>query len=130
MKKTRYPHECEACIFLGQHEEYDLYFCPQNGRQTVIARFGKLGDYLSGWEMSASPLVEARNRAERYISAVYVVNPDTAEQYNLYKQWFMGSLDSPTLPGSVFVGYASTDEKAEDMAKEEMEARGWISAQA
>ena len=44
----RYQHYCDNCIFLAKFNEYDLYFCPQGGDPTVIARFGTDGDYLSG----------------------------------------------------------------------------------
>jgi hypothetical protein len=46
MGETRYLHDCEECVFLGVHEQYDLYFCAAN--PTVIARYGTEGDYLSG----------------------------------------------------------------------------------
>lgn len=44
----RYQHDCTACTYLGQVEEYDLYYCPQGKVPTVIARFGdEGGDYIS-----------------------------------------------------------------------------------
>lgn len=47
--KPRYEHNCDVCTFLGTHEEYDLYFCPQSGMPTVIARYGNEGaNYMSG----------------------------------------------------------------------------------
>ena len=33
-------HGCETCVFLGVFEGKDLYFCPQRGMPTVIARDG------------------------------------------------------------------------------------------
>lgn len=45
-EETRYAHDCEECIFLGQHTKHDLYFCSAN--PTVIARYGTDGDYISG----------------------------------------------------------------------------------
>lgn len=42
----RYPHDCKKCHFLGEHREYDLYFCPSE--VSIIARHGSDGDYLSG----------------------------------------------------------------------------------
>lgn len=42
----RYEHDCEACVLLGEWQEYDLYFCPKE--HTVIARYGPYGFYLSG----------------------------------------------------------------------------------
>ena len=62
---TRFEHDCKRCAFLGQYEEYDLYFCPQNGIPTVIARYGDEGsEYTSGLNSSTIALVEAQVRAE------------------------------------------------------------------
>lgn len=53
-QKHRYSHDCNSCIFLGQYEEYDLYFCGKKGGKTImeatlIARSGSDGpDYISG----------------------------------------------------------------------------------
>lgn len=47
--KPKYQHDCDNCVFLGQHSEYDLYYCPQGGHPTVIARYGNKGEeYTSG----------------------------------------------------------------------------------
>lgn len=45
--------------------KFDLYYCGyREGRSTVIARYGKLGDYLSGLSYSyEGPLKEAALRA-------------------------------------------------------------------
>lgn len=60
----RYKHDCDKCIPLGTHKEFDLYFCHQGADPgeipTVIARYGDEGeDYQSGWE-SADLLVSLR----------------------------------------------------------------------
>lgn len=44
----RHQHDCDKCISLGEHNEYDLYYCEQGGLPTVIARFGPEGEYKSG----------------------------------------------------------------------------------
>lgn len=45
----RYKHDCDKCVYLGQHENYDLYYCEQSGLPTVICRWGNNGcDYHSG----------------------------------------------------------------------------------
>lgn len=47
--EPRFIHDCEACIYLGQHHKYDLYLCPNERHPTVIGRFGNEGpDYGSG----------------------------------------------------------------------------------
>ena len=67
--QPRFTHDCDACKFLGQiHDEvlYDLYFCPQAGMSTVIARFGNEGrEYKSGLHGSQHDFVlyEAKKRA-------------------------------------------------------------------
>lgn len=48
-----WPHDCKLCTFLGNFDNgeeivYDLYHCIQNGRATLIARYGEDGDYHSG----------------------------------------------------------------------------------
>jgi hypothetical protein len=61
---SRYQHDCDECKPLGQHDEFDLYYCDQHGMPTVIARFGEDGDYMSGMCFANSgPLKEARTRA-------------------------------------------------------------------
>jgi hypothetical protein len=46
----RHPHDCEKCSPLGQYNDYDLYYCDQSGRPTVIARYGIDGEYRCGLE--------------------------------------------------------------------------------
>lgn len=45
----KHEHDCDDCEFHGQvvnHEVlHDVYYCPRE--ETVIARFGKHGDYSS-----------------------------------------------------------------------------------
>lgn len=78
--KPLYVHDCDCCKFLGRFswaqpgsekaDDYDLYY-HGNGKnsdgETVIARFGRDGDYYSGiWSSYTAnivPLVIARIRA-------------------------------------------------------------------
>lgn len=66
--EPRYPHNCGKCIFLGRHEQWDLYHCANGINETVIARKGPDGDYMSGMrfaERGTIPeLVEALRRAK------------------------------------------------------------------
>ena len=60
------PAGCPNCVFLGTYKNHDLYFCPQSGRPTVIARYSNEdGDYLSGmvFANSVDELREAKKRA-------------------------------------------------------------------
>lgn len=69
MTATRYAHDCASCIFLGHHEEYDLYLHPQvNAGQpeTLIARYGSAGEYMSApphLNPGLPPLAEAMRLA-------------------------------------------------------------------
>jgi len=50
VEARRYQHDCNLCKFMGQYDEYDLYYCNSAlGGETVIARWGNDGpDYHSG----------------------------------------------------------------------------------
>jgi hypothetical protein len=48
---------------LGEWKEFDLYFCPQHGVPTVIARYGPDGDYQSG--LPAADAIPALGEAKR-----------------------------------------------------------------
>ncbi len=46
-----YKHDCDECVFLGGLKEarLDFYYCPQEGRPTVIVRYGhEPWEYRSG----------------------------------------------------------------------------------
>jgi len=63
----RFKHDCNTCVPLGEFNEYDLYYCPNE--PTVIARFSDDGpDYKSGLEFAKKgiipELVEAYTRAK------------------------------------------------------------------
>lgn len=46
--EPRYAHDCSACLFLGQHEEYDLYFCTGYEKTPLARRSDAPSDYISG----------------------------------------------------------------------------------
>lgn len=67
MPKFKHTH-CDDCVFLGEFDGRDLYYCPQPAIQipTVIARFGSApGDYSSGEPFAKTDpwLGEAKSRA-------------------------------------------------------------------
>ena len=72
--KPNYTHDCKQCLFLGEivagGKLCDLYFCPQGGLTTVIARYSSEGaDYASGMPAvglysGSAELIVARLRAE------------------------------------------------------------------
>jgi len=69
--EPRYKHDCNQCVFLGHEREYDLYYCPQEGLPTILARYGNWGgDYLSGMPTTIfrtrEPLSVGRERARAF----------------------------------------------------------------
>lgn len=66
----RYEHDCDRCVYLGQHQEHDLYYCEQDAAgRTLVARYGSDGSdyYSSGIALAIiQPLVEARRLATEY----------------------------------------------------------------
>ena len=67
----KHEHDCDNCNFVGNYthngEELDLYHCIGGfDGETVIARYGEMGDYMSGlcFADSNPALAEALARAE------------------------------------------------------------------
>ncbi len=56
--KPKYEHDCERCVFLGNYQNSDLYFCPQGSLPTVIARWADAKEdpsaYVSGLAFAKS----------------------------------------------------------------------------
>jgi hypothetical protein len=77
-ENPRWEHDCVDCTWLGSLGDADLYACilgvgPDNLRiQTVIARYGPDGEYVSGLDfVNQNPrLAAAFNRAQTYILQV------------------------------------------------------------
>ncbi len=66
MRKPIYKHDCEKCVFLGNFNNEDLYYCDQSIIPTVISRYSDVGpDYTSGMAFIGinKQLTEAYNRA-------------------------------------------------------------------
>lgn len=91
----RYKHDCTKCVFLGQHHEYDLYFCTGVERTPVVRRGDDPEDYVSGsiyWpdkEEIRVALTLAAHRGllqqgDRYLAAVMAQNPDAREALQKY----------------------------------------------
>jgi len=77
----RHLHDCDQCIFLGRHNRADLYWCAQGSGDypTLIARYGKHGNYVSGLlHADHNPdLAEARTRAMRIgLNAVHPLSSE------------------------------------------------------
>lgn len=70
-EKPLFTHDCPSCVYLGQHDAHDLYYCAkQVGGPTVIARYSSDGpDYCSGMPFAVEgafgipELFEAKQRA-------------------------------------------------------------------
>jgi ribosomal protein S27AE len=54
MISPRYANDCPQCVFLGHHDNFDLYYCPRGGvGSTVLARWSDRPDaYKSGMPLS------------------------------------------------------------------------------
>ena len=71
----QYTHDCDSCTFLGRFDDLDLYYCPQAGRPTVIARCGNDGpEYTSG--LPAVGQIPALTEAARRAEATGLLNAD------------------------------------------------------
>lgn len=96
MKKPNFKHDCEKCVFLGEHSNYidsngkiiskqicDLYVCPQDGRgPTVVVRFSDDGaDYKSGLTNGHICIKEAKKRAFEAEILNTVFDKDAADEY-------------------------------------------------
>ena len=56
MKPARFTHDClgeDGCIYLGQHNEWDLYFCPNCDGGTCLARYGDEGHQYSSFPVAS-----------------------------------------------------------------------------
>lgn len=91
----KHEHDCDRCNFVGNYthngEELDLYHCVGGfDGETVIARYGEMGDYMSGlYFVDRNPaLAEALARAEAL--GLRQPNPDnsTVEEIDeLSEEW-------------------------------------------
>lgn len=66
-EKPKFKHDCEDCVFMGRHNDHDLYYCAQSSIPTVVARYGSDGpEYKSGLVLADfdEELGVARDRAE------------------------------------------------------------------
>ena len=67
----RFAHNCTCCTYLGQWNEYDLYFCERCCIvPSVVARWGNdRADYVSGLDEATQRVTphlrEAKRRAEQ-----------------------------------------------------------------
>lgn len=64
---ARYTHDCDSCVYLGEHLEYDLYYCPHCDGGTVLARYGSDGPSYASTMISLL--------TEEHL-AFYKANPD------------------------------------------------------
>lgn len=93
--EPRYAHDCSACLFLGQHEEYDLYYCTGYEKTPVARRSDAPSDYISGscwWPDYEAIRVALKlaahkgllKREDRYLEAVMNLHPDARAALEKY----------------------------------------------
>jgi len=64
--QPKFIHDCEVCVFLGHHDNHDLYYHPDMVMDTLIARFGdEVPRYTSGIPLFCRypPIIKAGNLA-------------------------------------------------------------------
>lgn len=91
METKRFVHDCNHCIYLGQYEEFDLYWCKNKTYprlDSVIARYSSEGsNYISSHPPGAfaDPLDYLR-RADRW----YHIILSRAKELGLYDHIIQG----------------------------------------
>lgn len=97
--KPFHEHDCDRCIYLGSSEEmvgeelekFDYYFCHDTNDHpclaTLIARFGRFGDYSSGLDFTMSSI--SLNKALR-LAVEKNILPEDVKEYIKKRQekWF------------------------------------------
>jgi hypothetical protein len=69
MQIPRYKHDCDACKFIGNHLQYDVYHCSGILGGSVIARFGNKGS-----EYASAPLEIAKQvHSEHILHQAYLM---------------------------------------------------------
>lgn len=91
-ENTFHEHDCPCCHYLGSKEypqlkiremdKIDFYVCEQNGKPTIIGRFGGGSDYfssLSSIKLKADKIIE-RKEAKNFFEAFRFIaeNPETS----------------------------------------------------
>lgn len=74
-----HEHDCKNCQFLGCWNTYDLYFCEnQKLGPTIIARFGKDGEYVIGRSQTLKELNEEEIPFNPYyaLRIAYLISKD------------------------------------------------------
>jgi hypothetical protein len=79
----RFIHDCKSCLYLGRHEEYDMWFCPTCDEGTLIARYDN-----EGGEYASTPLFCLRPEHIKFLQA----NPDYRA-----RQAFIWALEQPEI---------------------------------
>ena len=73
--KPRYKHDCDICIFLGEHDGDDLYYHPGMVMDMVVARFGHEGpDHIR--RLSSDPAEPSTVEAVRLAKAAGLISKE------------------------------------------------------
>ena len=74
--KPKFKHDCNKCVFLGNFNGADLYYCGQDGSiPTVIARTGRDSRYQSGMVFAGIPFLSSEVRPE--LRVAYLIASDS-----------------------------------------------------
>lgn len=78
-RSPEHEHDCGVCMFLGNFDGYDLYYCTQDTKfPTIIARWGRGADYLSGATIAEYVNINDSAFKEQYVAlrVAYLIAKD------------------------------------------------------
>lgn len=72
LNTKRYIHDCINCTFLGNFQQYDIYFCKQteSWKSSLIARYGSEGSQYASMPFDMIPRL-AKDVPDNILSKAY-----------------------------------------------------------
>lgn len=81
-EKPQHQHDCKTCEFKGRYGKYDVYVCPKpnHAMDSLIARYGKEGNYFSMMRVAFAQAISAViNQEVRDSKNALIENPKLSE---------------------------------------------------
>lgn len=78
----QHPHDCKKCEFKGRFGKFDVYVCPKpnHAMDSLIARYGKEGNYFSMMRVAFAQAVSSViNQEVRDSKNALIENPKLSE---------------------------------------------------
>lgn len=98
MTAARFTHDCDSCVFVGQHGDHDVWFCPRCDGGSLIARYGNEGS-----EYASTPLFCLRPEHIAFLKK----NPD----YSAGQTW-LWALEQPEVKPHAVAAQEAADRAA------------------